>query len=107
MKLFLTLFLIAMSLSATSSFAQRRGGGGAGVLDRLIRCERENSTLKEQIYQCQNEPRGQTQWSCQAGCQGSGNVGFGSGTTEADARKAALTDLGLICSHHTFECNRE
>ncbi|MFS4459769.1 hypothetical protein [Bdellovibrio sp. HCB2-146] len=40
-------------------------------------------------------------------CQGLGNVGFGSGSTEAEARAASLKNLGFTCSHHTFDCNRE
>lgn len=112
----MTLTLIAaLSMISISASAQRNP---TDLIDRLLRCEDEKrnidnqyrteiENLRYQLAQCQNNNNRETLWSCTAGCSGLGNVGFGTGRSEAEARKAALQDLGFTCSQHTFDCHKE
>lgn len=108
-----TLITVLAFMVCTTVFAQSRRAE-----DRLRRCQDEKRNLEIQknseiqslqyrLYSCQDRNSKPKVWSCQAGCIGLGNVGFGNGRTEAEAKRAALEDLGFTCSNHTFDCKPE
>ena len=109
---------ILIASSAWSRPGEGRQRDNSDLVDRLVQCWDEKNQierdLQAEIYRLQQEVAylesqldRQVTWSCTAGCVGSGNVGFGSGKSEAEAKAAALRDLGLTCSHHTFDCSKD
>lgn len=116
LKFFISIAILSTVTSLSVDANPRDRSRGESIIDRLVSCEVDRELLRGEIDRlnaelqyCQDNPITpiESVWSCTAGCRGSGNIGLGSGSTEAEAKRAALTDLGLTCSHHTFDCRQE
>ena len=103
--------VIQANVSTRVSCGGGQGGGGHAPGDGgLAQCYQDNSNLRVQLnqlqndlFRCQSQSQNPKVWNCTYTC--SGNNGMGSHTDKATACRAAKDDSGAMCASQC-ECEQ-